>query len=1186
MDKFQRLFGSNSTQALRNALCTLLCLNGFLRPVLLRPDYLQLHEMDKLRDLEAALSGNNLEAIWLASAAWSAQRESTATADLPKGTLSLKALDRLLSLSVQCCKEKDPKNCYIMSLTVLHMAPNTTKTREELKLVREGLRACLQLLLQNFLQKEAKPSPGDEIQLCISLQNFCSAFEKIIETSDNGYAAQAADTLLPVGNGVAAFDALHACAIAKVQQPETQTDPDQQKLQDLCHFCRFKVSRTAAQLLSTILQKSSNLGRQGGSAKICKNETCQALLEELRFGVPDVQKQRVYMDLLWLIVRRTQSRRSEIHLPEVVVKYFEEKMQFGKMIQNTMPKDFPVKKIKLLNEVSECCGGILHGTCALRWGHLNLENVKVTFTKNSLTVELSGVGEVMELPWVCLALPEILMQPSCPTSFSWPLQLQVDLFAASVLRAIPPGIVKSIDQQQVMNVSFHEDPTTMITKLHELLHKEISLKASKADGKGTPKEKGLQPRRVTRSMARSQSLEPSTEFPPTAPVRATARAKSAAAPNDANKKKGLWQKATDIARSAKAMLVAPTAPTAPETAPEAIGVTNTEGRPGQARSMKRSRSAETPRSSSQSKDRVAMPGTDVPNSSSCQALPSGLNSSPSSMTTATVTPVSQAAVKAAPVTPATHVTPETAAPVTPGQGVKRSRSNEKGSQLERFALTLTPAFSATSRSRSRQREAAKGTAASVQNAGRGVASPQRASQAAAPRRSASMQNVRRVSTSPPRASQAAAPRRSASMQNVRRVSTSPPRASQAAAPRRSASMQNVRRVSTSPPRASQAPAPPHSASGQNEQRASTSPQRTSKAPEAASPGGASVASRVSLGEAAGLANEAANLGIMGPEKLRQTCADHGLPSEGLRTELISRLLIHRLTSAPPTRGEFSPLSPSFAPFSSPNRSELRKACVQRGLSDVGSSHELLRRLQESRKSSTEDSPAAIVRNTLAAARKATGGEGATPTTEMPTKKRLRSKSPASCLYGRPPSDVNGSTPPKRLRSKSPAAMAGSPRQNLTEGLSDVCGAAVQSLLMLRPQQLEAECKRQGLSPRKSPHAMAYRLATARLRDLASSASAAPTELLSPVSSILKRGKFGTSRGRSPTPPRSRRVSFAGHMSDEVPRTPRSPDATAANATETIAIDEGNQITCHLLAVRRAGCKSSACYATVHAAATQ
>lgn len=109
-------------------------------------------------------------------------------------------------LKVQCCKEKDPKNCYIMSLTVLHMAPNTTKTRdrlmgwwknarihvdwlqfrrckrhrrsicrlclgglmtslpldifhwlpqEELKLVREGLRACLQLLLQNFLQKEA-----------------------------------------------------------------------------------------------------------------------------------------------------------------------------------------------------------------------------------------------------------------------------------------------------------------------------------------------------------------------------------------------------------------------------------------------------------------------------------------------------------------------------------------------------------------------------------------------------------------------------------------------------------------------------------------------------------------------------------------------------------------------------------------------------------------------------------------------------------------------------------------------------------------------------------------------------------------------------------------------------------------------------------------------------------------------
>ncbi len=91
-------------------------------------------------------------------------------------------------------------------------------------------------------------------------------------------------------------------------------------------------------------------------------------------------------------------------------------------------------------------------------------------------------------------------------------------------------------------------------------------------------------------------------------------------------------------------------------------------------------------------------GTDVPNSSSCPA-PSGLNSSPSMTATvtpvsqtavkaapvtpamtATVTPVSQTAVKAAPVTPATHVTPETAAPVTPGQGVKRSRSNEKGAE--------------------------------------------------------------------------------------------------------------------------------------------------------------------------------------------------------------------------------------------------------------------------------------------------------------------------------------------------------------------------------------------------------------------------------------------------------------------------------------------------------------------------
>ena len=45
----------------------------------------------------------------------------------------------------------------------------------------------------------------------------------------------------------------------------------------------------------------------------------------------------------------------------------------------------------------------------------------------------------------------------------------------------------------------------------------------------------------------------------------------------------------------------------------------------------------------------------------------------------------------------------------------------------------------------------------------------------------------------------------------------------------------------------------------------TLPPHPFEAPEAASPGGASVASRVSLGEAAGLATEAANLGKLGKQ---------------------------------------------------------------------------------------------------------------------------------------------------------------------------------------------------------------------------------------------------------------------------------------------------------------------------------
>ncbi|CAL1139198.1 unnamed protein product, partial [Cladocopium goreaui] len=338
-------------------------------------------------------------------------------------------------------------------------------------------------------------------------------------------------------------------------------------------------------------------------------------------------------------------------------------------------------------------------------------------------------------------------------------------------------------------------------------------------------------------------------------------------------------------------------------------------------------------------------------------------------------------------------------------------------------------------------------------------------------------------------------------------------------------------------------------------RSRSEPPREAEVP---SPGGVSLASRtsrVSLGEAAGLANEAANLGIMGPDRLRQMCSDQGLPREGLRTELISRLLIHRLTSAPRTVNEFSPLSPSFAPFSGPNQSELRAACVQRGLSDIGSSYDLLQRLQVSRNSQGADSTAALkARSGLAAARKvALEGTGAAQSTETP-RKRLRCKSPASALYGRPQEPAV--TPPKRLRCKSPA----SARPDLKEGLSAVCGAAVQSLLTLRPEQLEAECQRQGLSPRRSPHAMAYRLATARLQNLGSPSSAdsaARTEIVSP-GSILKRGKFGKSppaRTRSaskpPTPTSARGASQRRSATPNPRQSPRStPNPRGAGRSQS------------------------------------
>eukprot|EP00931_Biecheleriopsis_adriatica_P024050 TRINITY_DN15076_c0_g1_i1.p1 TRINITY_DN15076_c0_g1~~TRINITY_DN15076_c0_g1_i1.p1 ORF type:complete len:1440 (+),score=308.98 TRINITY_DN15076_c0_g1_i1:51-4370(+) len=97
-----------------------------------------------------------------------------------------------------------------------------------------------------------------------------------------------------------------------------------------------------------------------------------------------------------------------------------------------------------------------------------------------------------------------------------------------------------------------------------------------------------------------------------------------------------------------------------------------------------------------------------------------------------------------------------------------------------------------------------------------------------------------------------------------------------------------------------------------------------------------------LSDPAALAGEAASLGIMHPEALRELCRERGVNPEGLRHDLISRLLIQRL--AAPAPGSRAPVTPSFAPFSALRKSELRAACGGLGLPETGSSNDLVYRL--------------------------------------------------------------------------------------------------------------------------------------------------------------------------------------------------------------------------------------------------
>ena len=181
------------------------------------------------------------------------------------------------------------------------------------------------------------------------------------------------------------------------------------------------------------------------------------------------------------------------------------------------------------------------------------------------------------------------------------------------------------------------------------------------------------------------------------------------------------------------------------------------------------------------------------------------------------------------------------------------------------------------------------------------------------------------------------------------------------------------------------------------------------------------------------------------------------------------------------------------------------------------------------------------------------------------RKRIREKSPAPSLRSASPDPLR---PAKRVRGKSPdpnwqRAHQNTPRQNTqgTQGtptkdqgvptspqpktpVSAVGRAAVKSLLTLRPEQLEAECLKMGISPRPSAHAMACRLAAVRLQSLTPSSS---TEVLSPIPSTTPKRKASLVPVQTP-PMASQAGSEAGGPLLRRGRSPSHPvEASAPDA---------------------------------------
>ncbi|CAE7534236.1 Mgrn1 [Symbiodinium sp. CCMP2456] len=327
--------------------------------------------------------------------------------------------------------------------------------------------------------------------------------------------------------------------------------------------------------------------------------------------------------------------------------------------------------------------------------------------------------------------------------------------------------------------------------------------------------------------------------------------------------------------------------------------------------------------------------------------------------------------------------------------------------------------------------------------------------------------------------------------------------------------------------------------------------------------------RLQLSDASHVASEAADLGIMHPESLRKLCMERGLSSTGLRTQLISRLLIQSMTKKFEDRESIrsGTTSPTFAPFNALHKSELQAACDRQGLPSSGSCNDLLYRLREQRQQrETTSEKAGPAVTALGGGRpRPARGLSVPPTVQArpvplspaparsfsTPRHRIRSKSPAPAAWT--------STPTRRIRGKSldPARSLARPSDPSTpvpsqslprpsprvlrsrSSLAARGGAMVHSLLTLRPEQLARECKKMCLSPQGSPHAMACRLAAARLETASPGSSA--TELVSqhsPKSGQLPKPILR--QGRSQTPSRQPKAMKATKGTPTSRATPRRP----------------------------------------------